>query len=72
MSMLSKYLLRRLRLKNSIEISPLAVWLSFKLLNNPDSRTETLSKSNLGLESSKFEAHYGVLQGKITGVNKAK
>ena len=29
---------------------------------------QTLSKSNLGLESSKFEARYGVLQGKITGV----
>ena len=35
---------------------------------NLEKGIETLSKSNLGLESSKFEARYGVLQGKITGV----
>ena len=29
---------------------------------------QSLTKSNLGLESSNFEARYGVLQGKITGV----
>jgi hypothetical protein len=28
----------------------------------------SLTKSNLGLESSNFEARYGALQGKITGV----
>lgn len=35
---------------------------------NLEKGIQTLSKSNLGLESSKFEARYGVLQGKITGV----
>ena len=35
---------------------------------NLEKGIQTLSKSNLGLETSKFEARYGVLQGKITGV----
>ena len=35
---------------------------------NLEKGIQTLSKSNLGLESSKFETRYGVLQGKITGV----
>ena len=35
---------------------------------NLEKGIQSLTKSNLGLESSNFEARYGALQGKITGV----